>query len=520
MEFERAIFRVYERCVEGLGRPDGDEEGTENEYDKSCRLFETMMLSLGVFLLFALIYLHVIFVGSAGCLPNVILQQYSVPMNRPSNASLLDKDQMLVMTISDKKFMPTNYLRTDETDKYSYLTSSNNSTNDTSTIGTTSINKTTYPTYSDSYLFSFEIGILALPMEVLCEHNFDIVNITIGTTECFGGPVTQSLIPLVGYDSVIMNMAMASFKKTGYLLTPTRSYLTWRVDDDPQETNRVKTFVDWVGTKVSIVISSLFAFFVLSTVTALLVRVLISSGVVILFPIFWALQMCGMQPINLRIITLSYPWIGVPMELLRTRNQSTVPFLIAHMSRVIMYYVLYEAVQQSVSFWFYSESSVNREDLWLLVIMMVWEYYCMIYVRSASSIMLFPRASLGLFLLFHIYYYSFPAGFHFLALMVMFAFVVFLMIFCIRVFEAKAFRRGLVNIDQTRSMYNTLTLPIWRVDLPPDFSLFQPLTHRENYLGGVYQSEVPPLRPSSPDTPDIVEGENSPLSPGGTRHEE
>ena len=74
----------------------------------------------------------------------------------------------------------------------------------------------------------------------------------------------------------------------------------------------------------------------------------------------------------------------------------------------------------------------------------------MIYVRSIGSIQLFPRASLALFFIYHIYYFSFPSGFHVLALVVMLSFLGALMVHCIRVFEMKDYMRGYVNIDQPR----------------------------------------------------------------------
>ena len=71
-----------------------------------------------------------------------------------------------------------------------------------------------------------------------------------------------------------------------------------------------------------------------------------------------------MRIVTSHIIRLSYPWIGIPMEMLRARNQSTTPFLIAHITRydgtspvlrlnltpvvtcrVVIYYVFYEACQ-------------------------------------------------------------------------------------------------------------------------------------------------------------------------------
>ena len=46
--------------------------------------------------------------------------------------------------------------------------------------------------------------------------------------------------------------------------------------------------------------------------------------------------------ISARIISLSYPWIGVPMEMYRANQQSPVPFVLAHITRVVIYYSVYE----------------------------------------------------------------------------------------------------------------------------------------------------------------------------------
>lgn len=46
-----------------------------------------------------------------------------------------------------------------------------------------------------------------------------------------------------------------------------------------------------------------------------------------------------------RLMTLAYPWLGVPMEILRHRRISAVPFLLAHATQIFVYYVMYEGVQ-------------------------------------------------------------------------------------------------------------------------------------------------------------------------------
>jgi hypothetical protein len=111
----------------------------------------------------------------------------------------------------------------------------------------------------------------------------------------------------------------------------------------------------------------------------------------------------------------------------------------------------------------------------------------MIYVRAYVSIRIFPYASFALFIIYHFYYYSYPFGFHMLALLVMQFLLVALMIHVIRVFECDAYYRGLVNIDTPRMCYNTTPWPTWNGSLAPDLTIFMPVSERS---AGVYQIPV------------------------------
>ena len=108
------------------------------------------------------------------------------------------------------------------------------------------------------------------------------------------------------------------------------------------------------------------------------------------------------------------------MEMMAGRGASQVPFVMAHISRVILFYTLYEALQFAISIWFYDDNQPGQKELWLFALMMIWEYYSMVYVRTYSSIVLFPRATAAAFALYHIYLYSFPGGYHYLVLFIMF----------------------------------------------------------------------------------------------------
>ena len=127
-----------------------------------------------------------------------------------------------------------------------------------------------------------------------------------------------------------------------------------------------------------------------------------------------------------------------------------MPFIVSHITKVITYYVLYEASQLAYTEWLYPQSTYTGESLWLFAAFLFWEYFSMIYLRAAATIYLFPRVVFLLFLLFHFYYYSFPSGFHMLGITVLVLYLSALMIYCVIQYEVKAYRRRLVNIDQTR----------------------------------------------------------------------
>ena len=151
----------------------------------------------------------------------------------------------------------------------------------------------------------------------------------------------------------MLNSLMYTFNAPGHVLTSSGEYFRWTAHD----VRPYSTIYEWVQFKLQMVVLSVLAFFLLTTITALMVRILISSGVVLIFPIFWVLQLLGFAPLNLRVVAISYPWIGVPLEMIRGRSQSAAPFLLGHMSRVLVYYFLYQATQIVFAVWFYNRDS-------------------------------------------------------------------------------------------------------------------------------------------------------------------
>eukprot|EP01041_Mallomonas_annulata_P007897 gene7897-16167_t len=333
MEYERALYRVYERCLEGLRDDDAENSDIGS---KTCRLCEYLTLSSALFFLFSLITLHISFVGRSGCLPALL--QHQIMIRNHSGIFHLRDDEILQLNV--KSLLPFGYddtgansLFADDTNSerrnrhLRNLFNSNNTNqlkienNNNNTISSISKNNSTS---KFDFEFAYDYSVLTLPIHLRESHNFQTMNTTIGGKFCFGSQIIQSLIPFGGIDNIIVNLIMYTVNKPGVLKSAAGDIYTWTYDDLKPYSN----ISEWLFNKFSILLSSALAFMMLSCVTALMVRVMISSGVVLLFPLFWIAQGFGMQPLNMRIISLSYPWLGVPIELLTLSNQPFKPFVI------------------------------------------------------------------------------------------------------------------------------------------------------------------------------------------------
>ena len=568
--YEEAIFRVYDRSMEGVNTEDSVVEDMNR---KTCETLEYILLIFTlIFGLFVAI-LHFAIVGQSGCLPGILHER----MLAENRSSLVPEDAILQINVDDRFYkngeFDTNRAVFDSTDDeidmydrrrlratsgveefrkqvlayegrdrdvlqkhYIHTTlvgktlrslctwclpqfggspssSSSSSSSLSSSLGhqevpasyparflsegtkeeketksnNSSSNSTAYDGFDPRYFqpfdyeYAYDIGVMSLSDKNRAKHNFTIINVTMEGEKCFGNGFIQSLIPFGGIDNVILNNVMYSLNKKGGLLSSRNDYYSWKeVDLKPYFNTGT-----WLGYKVGIATKIFFSYFLLSCSTAVLVRILISSGVVMIFPIFSLMHYAGIASDaeqHLRVISHAYPWLGVPMEMLIARGRSTVPFVIAHISRVVLYYTLFEALQFAVSIWFYDDPTPGQRELWLFATMMVWEYFSMVYVRAYSTILLFPRATFAAYAFYHIYMYSFPGGFHTLVLFVVFLLTCWLMLFCMRKYENEAYQRGIVNADQPRQLYNHLPYPVWTSALAPDFTLFLPLQFRSSSI--------------------------------------
>ena len=254
---------------------------------------------------------------------------------------------------------------------------------------------------------------------------------------------------------------------------------------------------------------STLAFFLITSVTSLIVRVLTSSGVVLMFPLFTLFRRLGM-PANERILAMSYPWIGSAMAAIANERIHPPSHLVwAHVTKIILYYVMYEACQAAWSVVIYHKSIPEALPVWIYGLTMIWEYFSMVFIRSALSVYFFPRLCFLYFLLYHCYFYSVPYGYFDVALIPLFMFMVHAMLYTILGLELPNAARGVINVECPREVYNRLSWQAPLASLPPEYTIFLPLNSRLSSLHDRVNNNNMPSNDNDGNRGDEVSGDDN-----------
>lgn len=241
---------------------------------------------------------------------------------------------------------------------------------------------------------------------------------------------------------------------------------------------------------------------------------LVASGVVAAFLLWYGLTACGAQ-LDFGALSLSYPWLGAPLELLRAQRRPTCPFVAAHVFRVVCIYAAYEACQAAFADWFYAGARPLPRVLPLAVfgVTLAWEYATMVYVRTCSSITFFPKLTALFFIAAHGTFYALARPYALLNLGVCALFMLHAILYCVLEFELPAYSRGEIDFETPRARFTELPWPALDAMLPPTWSLFMPLVPEDipTFDGFDAPPDARPRgrRPDASDDEDDDEGDAS-----------
>lgn len=245
-----------------------------------------------------------------------------------------------------------------------------------------------------AYKFATTQSLLFLDRKMLFWHNISIVNVTLserclstgkddGIYSSWLSHAAQFLSTIYGIDALLINQLMFSIKTSqgkyrhGYVLN-VESEERWSYSSA-----QLDVYYSFSQNVAALVMSGI-SFFLVTSVTAMIVRLLATSGVMIVFPIISGLRAFGVITIDERILDFSYPWVGSARRAINQQNvHSFTHFLSAHIAKLLLVYVMYESCQTAWTGFLYNKSTPANLTLWIFGNVMVFEYFSMLFVRCS-----------------------------------------------------------------------------------------------------------------------------------------
>jgi hypothetical protein len=252
------------------------------------------------------------------------------------------------------------------------------------------------------YKFSANEALMFLDKKMISFHNISIVNVTLserclstgsddGVYHSISTKFAQFLSQIYGIDAIIVNQLMYGIKNTDgkYLnghLQNVESKARWTYSGSYLEAEKeiLHNFATWCYNRIGVFVISFLAFSLVTSVSALIVRLLTSSGVMALFPLFAALRVFGLNGVDERVLNYSYPWVGRARSAIQRQGIHPMKhYIAAHLAKLFLVYTMYESCQIAWSEVLYGKSIPANLPLWIFGNAMVYEYFSMVFVRSA-----------------------------------------------------------------------------------------------------------------------------------------
>jgi hypothetical protein len=398
--------------------------------------------------------------------------------------------------------------------------------------------------FGPDFVFSFTQEAMTMGQITRSTHGYKVVNLSL-PAQCaaaYKAVGSVAFWTLFGYETAMVNAAMRTFPgRTGYLLA-TYSGETWAWPDFNGEVTSLlfPTATGQFGSlllRIYALFLACISYAVISTVTAVLVRLVLASGPVILYPFTTLILSCPCfraaphvaqttQAHVQRTINWSYPWLGVHVRYMRVyearetedinphlppaqrplgqqqgyivrQSRNACLFYTSHIAFIIISFIAYGFTYASMSGWVVLwKSHPQGLDLGIWVWFLVTDYVGMVWLRTRASLKLVPRLHFLLYIAFYCYYIStpYPASDLVLAGLVLGTFA--LLLATIYAYEIPGLALGKVTWEQPRQLCVRTAAP----ELPDAMPAFWTVLHPLNAIwpaSNIYGDAVPPV-PSHP----------------------
>ena len=168
------------------------------------------------------------------------------------------------------------------------------------------------------YTLARDLHLLALDDAFLAEHRVRAYNVSVSMRCLDAASALASVFHryVLGYDTPLANQAMEALGSSGALRNDRTSIITrWRRSDARRRRLSQRLGAEaafkWLLRRAGVAVTSLLALFLLSTVTAAVLRVLVASGVCGAFALWYLLSSTRFaQRLDFQALARAYPWLG------------------------------------------------------------------------------------------------------------------------------------------------------------------------------------------------------------------
>lgn len=233
--------------------------------------------------------------------------------------------------------------------------------------------------------------------------------------------------------------------------------------------------------KLLILLGSVVSFALISAVTGLFIRIAVHGSAVLMFPLALVAQTMGLSSsrMSINVLSRSFPWIGVHVDVLRRGSRPVWPLLRSHMAFLLVQSFAYLSCNLAWRFLLYRKSSPEGFEENIFSLCSLLELFNLIFVRSPSSAALYPKVASACVIYLHFYIFCSLYPFHGLAFLTCVGACAYVMVYCLNHFEEPALRADPFNnttptVAHPRALYLPLLSPSWTIEAAPLWTMFYP----------------------------------------------
>lgn len=346
MEFERSMFRIYERVLK-----------SEN-FELWTKILSLVFTTFSLFSLIVLLYFHISFINNTEALSSAISSQLL-----EGSKGYTSKDLNLTLsghkTTTNKTLLPE--------DIYNI------------TIGT-----------SIKYQFSVYFQVLLMPKEVKERVNFTEHELNFQYEDFFPKFFLPLFIVYNELDTVIINQLAGVFSENQGFLKNSNSKEVWawhegqfKLESNPGLFQRTLSFF-----------KSVLLFMLLSLVTGLICRMAIAGSAGIMISLSWCMEFFNANENNRLILFYSFPWAGQPAFALRNENKGIGFLVLSFFLMLVVFYFMYACTYLLWTPMIFGNSYPFGLDERVYTMFSLVEFFSLIFVRCKITVNWFPKVVL------------------------------------------------------------------------------------------------------------------------------